>query len=207
MSNQPKWLDYAQRLQAIAQAGLAYSPNKYDVERFEELQRISYQMMSEHSDIPFEKVEALFESEAGYPTPKVDVRGAVFHEGKILLVQEQVDQYWSLPGGWADVSHSVKENVIKEAQEEAGAIVVPKRIIAIQDRKRHNKPVYVYSIYKIFVQCDFIEMAFETNTETITADFFGPDELPPLSLTRNTPEQIKMCFEALHSDHIEPFFD
>lgn len=207
MSLEPKWLQYAKELQAIAQAGLTYTQDKYERERFQQIQRMSIEIMHEHTEMNQEKIKDLYYREEGYPTPKVDVRAAVFKNDKILMVKEKVDGLWSLPGGWADAKSSLRENVVKEAREEAGAIVTPKRIIAVLDRQRNNLPPSVFGIYKIFVECIYEGGTFQENIETWEADFFGEDELPPLSTGRNTLEQIKMCFTAREKTYIEPIFD
>jgi len=198
---------YAQRLQAIAQAGLAYSKDKYDLERFQEIRDISVEILSRHTDISYQKVKDVFAGESGYATPKVDVRAVVISNEQILLVQEQLDNKWSLPGGWADVHLSVKENLIKEASEEAGADIIPERLIALLDRKIHNAPALPFGIYKIFVACSLKSMNFQPNTETADARFFSETDLPPLSETRNTREQIAMCFDAFRTTNWQPLFD
>ncbi|MGL5642981.1 MAG: NUDIX hydrolase N-terminal domain-containing protein, partial [Paraclostridium sp.] len=191
----------------IAQAGLTYSKDKYDLERFEQLKNISAEIISGYTEVEVEKVKDLLDMEEGYLTPKVDVRGAIIKEDKILLVKESIDGSWSMPGGWADVNLSVSENIIKEAKEEAGVNIIPMKIIAILDRNKHNKPISIQSIYKIFVLCDFIDGEFEKNTETEESRFFKLDELPSLSTARNTLEQIKMCFEACNKEVFETIFD
>lgn len=144
-----KWLDWLIRLQSLAQAGLAYGKDKYDIERFEEIRDLSVQMLTALSDLPAQKVENLFASETGYQTPKIDTRAAIFKENKILLVQE-ANGTWALPGGWCDVDQSVKENTIKEVKEEAGLNVVLDKVIAVQDRDKHNQPPYAYKFVKFF---------------------------------------------------------
>lgn len=207
MKTEPKWLEYAKKLQAIAQAGLTYSKDKYDIERFEQIRDISIDIISNYTEMEHEKVRNLFANETGYQTPKVDVRGAIFKDGKILLVKEKIDGLWALPGGWADVDLSLKENVIKEAKEEAGVEIEPKRIIAVLDRKKHNSPPMPYGIYKIFVECDFLDGQFEENIETAESGFFALDNLPPLSIGRNTQEQIEMCFNIRKKEAHEAIFD
>lgn len=157
----PKWLNWAKQLQSLAQAGLTYSKDKYDIERFQQIRNLSVEILSEYTGISNEKIEDLFCNEIGYQTPKIDIRGAIFKENKILLVKESVDGCWSMPGGWAEFNLSIKENIIKEAREEAGLNVVPKRLIAVLDRNKHNEPVSAYGIYKIFVLCELIDGAFE----------------------------------------------
>ncbi|MCC5464486.1 NUDIX domain-containing protein [Pelosinus baikalensis] len=117
--------------------------------------------MSEYTGISNEKIKDLFCNEIGYQTPKIDIRGAIFKENKILLVKESVDGCWSMPGGWAELNLAIKENIIKEAKEEAGLNVVPKRLIAVLDKNKHNEPVSAYGIYKIFVLCELIDGIFE----------------------------------------------
>ena len=203
----PKWLTWAKQLQAIAQQGLAYSKDPYDVERFEMVRDLSVEIMANFTDLEEEKIRDLFCNEEGYQTPKVDVRGVIIKDHKILLVKETIDGKWSLPGGWAEFNLSVKENVVKEVKEEAGLEVIPDRIIAVQDRKFHNKPVSAYGIYKIFVLCQEVGGDFESNIETEASGYFGLEALPPLSEGRNTKEQIKLCLEAAKDDGFMTVFD
>lgn len=202
-----KWLKWATKLQSIAQAGIEYSKDKYDIERFNEIRNIAADMVSHHTDLEISKVKDLFCNEVGYQTPKVDVRAAVFKENKILLVKETLDGCWSLPGGWADVGLSVKENVIKESFEEAGVKVEPERIIAIQDRNKNNKPISPYSIYKIFVLCKLTSGEFKENIETEDSGFFSLENLPNLSEGRNNKKEIELCFKAKDEEYLNPFFD
>ena len=161
-----KWLGWAVELQSLAQAGLTYGKDVYDRERYERIREISAEMVAQMSEIPLEKVRDLFCNETGYQTPKIDTRAAIFEGEKILLVQEN-NGTWALPGGWCDVNVSVGENTVKEVREEAGLDVTADRIIAVQDRAKHNLPAYAYGICKIFVQCTVIGGRFEANSETL----------------------------------------
>lgn len=202
-----KWLEWATELQSIAQAGLTFGENQYDRDRYQQIRDLSVDILHEYTDMDHNKIRDLFASETGYQTPKVDVRAAVFNEGKILLVNEKIDGKWSLPGGWADVNSTVSESAVRECFEEAGAVVKPKRIVVIHLGNRHNNHNFPFSIYKIFVECELIECRFEANTETLGSDFFSIDKLPELSTERNTLEQIKICFEAKKHDVFETIFD
>lgn len=201
-----RWLEWAIELQSLAQAGLTYSKDTYDIERFERIREISAEIVTHKSDIPIDKVKNLFCNETGYQTPKLDTRAAVFKDEKILLVRENNGK-WSLPGGWVDVNVSVGENAVKEVKEESGLDVKAKKIIAVQDRNRHNLPIYAYGICKIFILCDLIGGQFKENIETTGFDYFTLDNLPPLAEEKNTSEQIKMCFEAYKSDSWQVQFD
>jgi len=200
------WLKWAVELQAIAQAGLAYGKDRYDIERFERVREIAAEMLAHKTDIPLEKVKELFCGETGYQTPKLDTRAAIFEGEKILLVQEN-DGLWSMPGGWVDAFISVKENTIKEVKEEAGLDVTADIVIAVQDRDKHNMPVYAHKICKVFVLCTALGGKFEPNSETVQSGYFGLDELPELSSGKNTAEQIQMCFDAYHAEHWQTVFD
>ena len=206
MDKNEVWLNWAVELQALAQAGLFYSKDRYELERYQRIREISAEIISHQSDIPLEKVTELFCSDVGYQTPKIDTRAAIFQGGKILLVHE-ANGTWALPGGWVDVNVSVAENTVKEVKEESGLDVKVKRIIAVQDREKHNLPVYAYKVCKIFMQCELIGGEFVPNIETTGFDYFGLDELPCLAEEKNSREQIEMCFGAINSETWEALFD
>lgn len=206
MDKNEKWLQWAVELQAIAQSGLFYGKDKFDLERYERIREISAEMISYKTDISVEKVKNLFCNDSGYQTPKIDTRAAIFRDGKILFVQE-TNGTWSLPGGWVDVDLSVEENTIKEVKEEAGLDVKVKRIIAVQDREKHNLPIYAYKVCKIFMQCEVTGGAFTPNIETTGYAYFGLDELPCLAEEKNNREQIEMCFTAMRAETWEALYD
>jgi ADP-ribose pyrophosphatase YjhB (NUDIX family) len=202
-----KWLEWASRLQSIAQAGLTFGENTYDLDRYQQIRNLAIEIVHEYTDISHEKIRNLFASETGYQTPKVDIRASVFRDDKILMVREKIDGAWSLPGGWADVNSSVSESAIRECREEAGALVIPKRVIAIQVANRHSETIYPFTIYKVFVECNLIENTFKENLETLESGFFPLSSLPPLSTERNTRSQIELCFEAKKHNLFETIFD
>lgn len=202
-----KWLEWATELQSIAQAGLTFAESQYDIDRYRKIRELSVNIIHEYTDIDHTKISNLFASETGYQTPKVDVRSAVFKDNKILLVKEKVDGRWSLPGGWADVNSSVRESVVRECIEEAGATVQPKRIIAVHLANKQNDFVYPFTIYKIIVECDLIDHSFIKNSETLDSGFFELNNLPELSVERNNYNQIKLCFEAKKHKVFEAIFD
>lgn len=204
---EPKWLSWAKQLQSIAQAGLTYSKDKYDIERFQQVRDLSVEILSEYTGINNEEIKDLFCNETGYQTPKVNIRGAIFKEDKILLVKESIDGCWSIPGGWAEFNLSIKENIVKEVKEEAGLNVVPKKLIAVLDRNKHNEPATAYGIYKIFVLCELIDGVFEKNIETEESGYFSITDLPPLSIERNTKKQIEMCFQVSSCNNFSIIFD
>lgn len=201
-----KWLDWAVELQSIAQAGLFYTKDNFDKERYEKIRMIAADMIHTQTDIPLEKVKDLFCNEVGYQTPKLDTRAAIFKDDKILLVKEN-NGTWSLPGGWVDVNVSVKEKVIKEVKEEAGLDVSADVVIAVQDREKHNLPVYAYKVCKVFVLCSVLGGNFEQNIETVESRYFSIEELPKLAEEKNNQEQIQMCFDAYHSPNWKTLMD
>jgi len=194
--NEPEWLVWARELQAIAQAGLTFSSNPYDLERYQRLRAMAVQVLSFGSGTPIERIGALFEQDLGYPTPKVDVRGAVFRDDKILLVREISDGRWTLPGGWADVNQSARESVEREIQEESGFEARAVKLAAVWDYRRqghvHQHP---YSIYKLFFICELTGGVARASIETSEVEFFRRDGLPELSLGRVNPAQIGRMFE------------
>ena len=206
MEQRPKWLEWAVELQALAQAGLRYGHDKYDFERYERIREITAEMMAQQTGLPAEQVKDLFCNERGYQTPKMDTRAAIFQGEKILLVQENNGR-WSLPGGWIDVNLCVRENTVKEVREEAGLDVTADLIIALQDRNRRNTSLCPYGICKVFVLCSVLGGSFQPNLETVSSGYFPLDGLPQLDTRKTTEEQIRMCFDAYHAEHWAAIFD
>lgn len=206
MEKNEKWLDWAVELQALAQAGLTYGKDVYDLERYQRIREISAEIIAHKTDISLNTVKDLFCHEAGYQTPKLDTRAAIFKGDKILLVHEK-DGTWCLPGGWCDVNISAAENVVKEVKEEAGLDVTADLVIAVQDREKHNQPVYANKICKIFFLCTAIGGEFQPNSETTETRYFGLEELPALATAKVTEDQIRMCFEAKNAEYWKTVFD
>jgi ADP-ribose pyrophosphatase YjhB (NUDIX family) len=198
---QPKWLDWAQRLQALAQSGLTYTKNPYEIERYEQIREVASEMMAAHSDMEVDAIRDIFDNESGYATPKVDVRGVVFRGDKILLVKELRDGRWTLPGGWADVNDSPAEATVREVYEESGYRTRATKLLACYDRSKHKHTPHVFAIYKLFFLCELIGGEPADSHETSGAAFFQECEIPELSLPRVTPEQIARFFE--HHRHPE----
>ena len=202
-----KWIEFAIRIQSIAQAGLQYGKDKFDLERYEELREIAAEMMAAKTDIPTEKIYDLFCNETGYQTPKVDTRAAIFVNGEILLVHEN-NGTWSLPGGWCDVDQSVASNTEKEVREEKGLIVDSEKIIAVQDWRRHNVRNYAYGVIKIFVLCKYLGGEFKKNMETTEIGYFNRENIPQnLAVEKTSYEQIMMCFDAYENSDLLTLFD
>jgi ADP-ribose pyrophosphatase YjhB (NUDIX family) len=197
------WLDMAKRMQALAQSGLEYSDNKYDRDRYQQMRELSLEIMHDFTELRMDKLVGVFASEQGYQTPKVDVRGVVFRGDQILMVRETIDGNWSLPGGWADVGLTPSEVAAKEVWEESGLKVVPERLLAVLDKKRHNHPPDLFHIYKIFILCRETGGELKGGMETSETGFFGPDKFPPLSVPRISMEQIRLMYEY-KNDPLKP---
>ena len=203
----PRWLAWSRRVAALAQNGLAYTEGPFDRERYEELRRIATEMMAAYCDAPPEHIAGLFAGQDGYATPKVDVRGIVFREGRILLVREREDRRWSLPGGWADVGSSPREVVEKEILEESGYETRAVKLLAVHDRDRHGAPPLPWAVYKLMIRCELTGGEPKDSIETVGAEFFGEDELPELSIGRVTPGEIRRMFEHLRDPNRPTDFD
>ena len=195
------------RIAKLSSSWTALWADIFDKERYERIREIAVDMMTEKTGLPKEKVKTLFAGDEGYQTPKIDTRAAIFKDDKILMVREMKSGEWSLPGGWNDYDLSPAENVVKEAREESGRIVKPIKLIALQDRNRHNKPILATNIMKCFFLCKEIGGEFKPNDETDACDYFAVNELPKLSEGRNTKEQIEMCFAAYRDSNWETRFE
>jgi ADP-ribose pyrophosphatase YjhB (NUDIX family) len=203
----PRWLAWTRRIAALAQNGLAYTEGPFDRERYEELRKIAAEMMGAYGDAAPERIAELFGREDGYATPKVDVRGIVFREDRILLVQEREDRRWSLPGGWADTGSSPREVVEKEILEESGYETRAVKLLAVHDRDRHGSPPLPWAVYKLLIRCELTGGEPKHSIETVGADFFAEDDLPELSIGRVTPGEIRRMFEHLRDPERPTDFD
>jgi ADP-ribose pyrophosphatase YjhB (NUDIX family) len=199
---EPTWLTIARELQAIAQTGLAFTQDRFDKLRYERLRELSAQLLAHGSGSDVDKVLELLSSATGYATPKVDVRGAAFRDGKILMVRELSDGLWTLPGGWADVNQSAAECTVREIWEESGFEARALKLAAVHDyRKIGHPPRALHYVYKMFFLCEITGGAARPSNETSEVAFFARDALPPLSLGRTIPKEIDRMFD--HRDHPE----
>jgi len=192
--NTEQLLTWARSLQALAQNGLAYTKDHYDRERFTALRQIAGEILAASAVNVHPDLIENFTCDAGYATPKIDVRAAVFDRDQLLLVKERSDGKWSLPGGWADVGSSPSSAVIREVHEESGYSVAVKKLAALYDRDLHGHPPMAYHVYKMFFICELRGGSPQTDIETEDVSFFREDALPSLSLPRVTPKQIEHLF-------------
>lgn len=204
---EPEWLRWARRIQALSQSGLAFTQDEYDRERYQQLQSLAADMLAYCSQSPAQAYRAACVEQTGYATPKVDVRGAVFHNNQLLLVRETADQgRWTLPGGWADVNESPSQCVVKEVQEECGLVVRPTKLAAVWDRARHpHRPLYAFHIYKLFFVCDVLGGQLQDSHETSEARFFSLDALPPadtMSVGRVLDYQLQRMVAHYQDPHL-----
>ncbi len=196
MKNQNEMLQLVKQLQALAETGLHFSENDFDLDRYQVLEEISLRMLSLVTGLPAETIELSTPERNGYRTPKVDVRAVIFNDrDEILMVKERVDSRWSLPGGWCDVGYTPTETAEKEAFEEAGIQVKVSRLLAVFDKKCHDHPEDLFYAYKIFLECEAENFEISTGMETLDVGFFKQDELPELSTPRNTAGQIHKMFD------------
>jgi ADP-ribose pyrophosphatase YjhB (NUDIX family) len=208
MDEEPGWLTWVRELQALAQTGLAFARDPYDLERYRRLREIALEMLAAGSDTPLPRIAGLFAQDLGYPTPKVDVRGALIRDGRILLVREVSDGLWTLPGGWADVNQSAAQCVEREVLEESGYQARAVKLAGVWDSRRQgaHRP-HPYTIYKLFFVCELTGGAARPSVETSEVDFFAANELPPLSLGRVNSAQIARMFAHERDRSLPAEFD
>jgi ADP-ribose pyrophosphatase YjhB (NUDIX family) len=193
MTDTPKWFDWSREIYSLSQAGITYSGNEYDIQRYKRLQEITAEMLASQSDLSKEAVQQSFSMQSGYATPKVDVRGAVIRDGKILLVREKADGRWAMPGGWGDIGDAPAEMVAREVWEESGFRVRVDKLVGVYDANR-IQPFEFYHVYKLIFQCTILDGIATTSIETLDVDFFGMDELPPLSQIRTNKNILDEVF-------------
>ena len=198
----PKWLQWSRELRSLGQAGLTYTENLFDRERYERLIDIAAEIVAEHEEVEKSKVLALFTKQTGYATPKVSVRGAIVRDGKILLVQERTDGLWALPGGWADVGEGPRSVLEREVWEEANIRVRTNKLVGLYDVNRSGRPLELFHAYKLVFLCTQLDDSLpRPGTEALSANFFSLAELPPLSRNRTSKRELDDIF--IHLDKPE----
>ena len=202
----PKWLEWAREIFSLSQSGLTYSGNPYDIERYKRLQEITAEMIESESDISRQSVLESFSMQAGYITPKIDVRGAVVQDGKILLIQERADGMWAMPGGWSDLGDAPASMVEREVWEESGFRVKAEKVVAVIDANR-IEPFEFYHAYKIIFLCRLLDGEPRTSHETLAVEFFDPNHLPPLSVYRTNEAMLQEVFAHVESPDRPTAFD
>ena len=199
----PAWLRFAERVQAIAQTGLAYARDPYDRERYEELRSIAVLMAASGLGLPEAEVRVAFASGLGYPTPKVDVRAVVFRGDELLLVRERRSGRFTFPGGWADVGDTPGRAAERETREESGYRVRAVKLVALLDKTRHAHPPSVDYTYKVLIACRLEGGEPATGHEIDAVGFFPRTATPELDLDRTTPGQIELAWTH-HEDPARP---
>ncbi|MFW5490357.1 MAG: NUDIX hydrolase [Desulfovibrio sp.] len=201
--NVPAWLEWAREIQAICQTGLTYSRTHYDTINYTRLMRIAASMTQAMADQGQKPWDRLFLEQPGYATVKVDVRGAVARDDKILLVRERSDNKWSLPGGWADVGEAPGEMIVREIREESGYIAAPVKVVGVFDANRAGRPIEFFHAYKIIFLCELKGGQPAPSDETSDCGFFAFDDLPELSPNR-TPSALLMEIKEHLADPCRP---
>ena len=207
MNNQsPKWLEWAREIFSLSQSGITYSRNQYDIERYKRLQEITAEMIAGQSEIEKESVLESFSMQSGYITPKIDVRGAVIRDDKILLIQERADAKWAMPGGWADLGNSPASVAEREVFEESGFHVKAEKVVAVIDANR-IQPLEFYHAYKIIFLCKLLDGKPRISYETLAVDFFELNNLPQLSSYRTNEDMLREVFAHVQNPNRATAFD
>jgi ADP-ribose pyrophosphatase YjhB (NUDIX family) len=203
----PRWLEWAREIQALAQTGQTYALNDWQRQRYRRLMEISAEIINEHTHLPIEPILEGFVNQPGYATPKVDVRGAVFRDGKILLVREKIDGGWTMPGGWADVGDSPAKGAEREVWEESGFRVRARKVVGVYDANR-AEPMELYHAVKLVFLCDIISGEARTSDETTAVGFFGQDQIPqPFAGERTRARHIEHAFTAYADATVQTVFE
>jgi ADP-ribose pyrophosphatase YjhB (NUDIX family) len=203
------WIQWVRALQAISQTGLHYAQNPYDTQRYSQIGELAAAMLSQHSTLDIAQILAFQAAEFGYATPKVDVRGVVFRDERILMVREILDAgRWTVPGGWADVNETPSQAVVREVWEESGYETRAVKLLAVYDReKQGHPPPFPFHVYKLFFLCELIGGEARPNEEASEIEFFALDALPELSVSRVTQRQIQHFFDLRRRPDAPAEFD
>lgn len=195
-----RYLQLVRRLHALARTGQFFGSNEYDRERYVEIEAIAVELIAGGEPEDRERLSLLWAQESGYVTPKIDVRGAVFDARNVLLVRERGDGLWTLPGGWADINEAPAQAVTKEIEQESGFQARAVKLAALYDKQRHGHGASFFHTWKAFFVCEVTGGEARGSYETDAVSFFDIDTLPPMSLGRSTPQQVR----RMHEHYLRP---
>ena len=202
-----QWLNWAREIQAIAQTGNTYAENDWQRQRYQRLNEIAAEIVHFQTRFQLDLMVEDFQFQRGYATPKIDVRGAVFRDQKILLVKERADGGWTMPGGWVDVGDTPSGSVEREVLEESGFRVRAKKLVGIYDANR-IKPYDFYHAFKIVFLCEILGGESKTSIETSEVGFFLQEKVPDhFAGERTKYHHILDAFNALSNPLIGTVFD
>jgi ADP-ribose pyrophosphatase YjhB (NUDIX family) len=204
---QPDWLNWARTLQALAQTGLTYCETEFDRQRYSKIKELAAEIFAVHTGESAETLETWFAVQPGYATPKVDVRGACFRDGQVLLVREKADGKWCLPGGWADVGDVPSEAAAREVHEEAGFECAARKVMAVFDANRGGEPFSAFHAFKVIFWCEITGGAPNPDHEILEVGFFDREALPELSSNRTNERHLAECFAHLDDPARPTAFD
>jgi ADP-ribose pyrophosphatase YjhB (NUDIX family) len=200
-------LDLSRRLLALSQTGLHFTAEEYDRERYREVGQIATELLAQLANASPASLHQTWFVEGGYATPKVEVRGAIFRDDRVLMVRERADGKWTIPGGWADVNDTPSGAVEKEIEQESGFTARVRKLAAVYDRSRHGHPPYLFHAWKMFFICEITGGAARTSYETTAVEFVPLDALPELSTGRATAAQIRRMYEHHRRPDLPTEFD
>lgn len=199
--------EIAHGLAAIATAGKWYTKNKFDLEHYDDILKLSTELLTIGTDITPEKASELLEGKDGYQTPKVETRAMIFNEKEEVLLVRDYDGKWNPPGGWCEWNYSIKDNTVKEAFEEAGIKAEPYRLAAVLDFRKNNNPNAMFCAAKCFILCRNLGGEFKPNIETTESGYFALYDLPEINERKCSRKQFELCLEAYRADTWETVFD
>ena len=197
-------LELGDEIRAIAKTGLHYTAAHYDRERYEQLIELAARVAASASLQTPQALAALYRAgDAGYITPKLDARMAVFRGDAVLLVLERSDQRWAMPGGYVDVGDAPSEAAVRETAEEAGVDVRALRLAGLFDyRLEPSAPPALFHIHKLIFLGELLDPAapLRPGPEIERVAFHPLAALPELSLGRTLRRHI----DAAHRLHVDP---
>ena len=149
-----------------------------------------------------EKILVLDENDYGLDLDeicRVAVRGIIFIEGKLLLIENDFGEV-KLPGGGIDSGEDDYKALAREVKEETGYDVQVNSLEGIFDTNLDTQNPQLFQYYKLIFECSIIKGEFEKNIETSNINFFDIQNLPPLSEKRTTKDQLTKLLLSKSSD-------
>lgn len=193
----------ADELRAISNQGFRHARSNYDRERYDRVLSASARIVAALKHCSPDEVLTQFQGNLDHVSPFLGAEGAVFRNGKLLLIRRADNGLWALPGGLVEVGETLAEAAERELREEAGVLGRATQLLGIFDSRLWRASMQAHGYGALFrIETEEEPIA---GPETTGVQFFAESELPPLSDWHHL--RVPLVFKIARGEVATPYFD
>lgn len=194
----------ADELRGIANLGLHFAQDEYDLERYQKVLKISASIVAALEERPPAEVLGAYEENLMHVSPLIGAGAVVYNDHKILLIKRHDDGLWAIPGGLVEIGETAAEAAQRELLEEVGIKAKIKRLLGVFDSRIWKSKTRMQLFHFVF-QAEADNPTPQTSSEALEVGYFSEGELPPLSPGHDL--RIPYFFRQLRGEMQIPYFD